>query len=72
MERVSRQLGHDAPPPTGIQLKDQNGAPLAYQRFVVRLDDGSEYSGILDGEGKSEMTLDGSGKISFPDLAKPA
>jgi hypothetical protein len=34
--------------------------------------DGAEYSGILDGEGKTEMPLDGSGTIRFPDLAKPS
>ena len=61
-----------SPPPTSIQMKDQSGKPLAYQRFVIAMGDGSEYSGILDGEGKTEMPLDGSGTIRFPDLAKPS
>ena len=61
-----------SPPPTSIQMKDQAGKPLAYQRFVITMGDGSEYSGILDGEGKTEMPLDGSGTIRFPDLAKPS
>lgn len=61
-----------APPPTGIQMKDKSGKPLAYQRFLIKLTDGSEYSGILDADGKTEMELDGSGTITFPDLSKPS
>lgn len=61
-----------APPPTKIQMKDQSGKPLANQRFVITMPDGAEYSGILDKDGKTEMEFEGSGKITFPDLAKPS
>lgn len=60
-----------SPPPTKIQMKDQSGKPLSNQRFVITLGDGSEYSGILDKDGKTEMEFEGSGTIVFPDLAKP-
>jgi type VI secretion system secreted protein VgrG len=61
-----------SPPPTKIQMKDQNGKPLANQRFVISLPDGSEYSGVLDKDGRMEMEFEGSGKITFPDLANPS
>ncbi len=61
-----------APPPTKIQMKDQSGKPLSNQRFVITLPDGSEYSGILDKDGRTEMEFEGSGKITFPDLASPS
>jgi hypothetical protein len=60
-----------SPPPTKIAMKDSSGKPLAYQRFLIKLEDGSEFSGILDAEGKTEMIVEGSGAITFPDLGKP-
>jgi type VI secretion system secreted protein VgrG len=59
-----------SPPPTKIALKDSTGRPLAYQRFLVKLEDGSEVSGILDAEGKTEMVVEGGGQITFPELSK--
>lgn len=59
-----------SPPPTKIVLKDKNGAPLAYQRFLVKLASGEELSGILDADGATELPIDAGGAISFPDLAK--
>lgn len=54
---------------TKIELKDGAGKPLAYQRFLVLLEDGSERGGILDREGKAEMGIEGFASIVFPDLA---
>jgi hypothetical protein len=61
----------DAPdpnPPTKIELKDAQGQPIAWQRFIIELDDGSEVGGMTDEEGKAEVEMEGSGKIRFPDL----
>jgi uncharacterized protein involved in type VI secretion and phage assembly len=63
----------DDPPPdpprkTSIELVDQKGKPLAHQRYLLVLDDGSEQSGILDADGKAEVEVGASGKIVFPDL----
>jgi len=63
----------DAPAPdplprTSIELVDQDGKPLAHQRYLLVLDDGSERSGILDADGKAEIDVLASGKIYFPDI----
>ena len=63
----------DEPPPdpprkTSIELVDQNGKPLAHQRYLLVLEDGSEQSGIVDADGKAEVDVDASGQIYFPDL----
>ena len=59
------------PKPTKVDFKDQEGRPLANQRFVIHLDDGSEVAGVLDHEGKAELEIDGGGdaKITFPDVS---
>lgn len=57
-----------APQKTKIELKDPEGHPLAYQRFLILLQDGSERGGILDREGKAEIDIEGSASIVFPDL----
>ena len=61
----------DPDPPTKVEVKDQDGNPLAYQRFVVRQDDGTEVGGKTDNEGKAEPDLKSGGKIVFPDLTMP-
>src|SRR5262249_9538833 len=59
----------DAPPDDPIKkltrftLKDQDGKPIAKQRVVMVMQDGSEISGILDKEGKLEMYLEESGEL---------
>lgn len=58
----------DPPPKTSIELVDQNGKPLAHQRYLLVLDDGSEQSGILDADGKADVDVTAGGKIYFPDL----
>jgi uncharacterized protein involved in type VI secretion and phage assembly len=55
-------------PPTKIALTDQDGNPVPFQRFVARLDDGSEVGGKTDKEGKAELELASGGKIVFPDV----
>jgi type VI secretion system secreted protein VgrG len=69
----SPEKAKDEPPPnplpkTTIELVDQDGKPLAHQRYLLVMDDGSEQSGILDAEGKAEVDVQASGKIFFPDL----
>jgi type VI secretion system secreted protein VgrG len=56
-------------PPTEIALVDQNGRPLAGQRFVIELDDGSQRTGVTDKDGKATVELPQSGRIRFPDVA---
>jgi type VI secretion system secreted protein VgrG len=55
--------------PTTIELVDDRGNALSYQRFRVALGDGSEVAGVTDGEGRAEIDLEGAGDIYFPDLS---
>lgn len=57
-------------PTTTLSLVDQDGHPLAHQRYLLILDDGSEQSGILDKDGRAEVSAKASGRIVFPDLSK--
>jgi uncharacterized protein (DUF2345 family) len=57
-------------PPTKIELTDEEGNALAYQRFLVTMDDGSEVSGMTDKDGKAEVDLASGGNVAFPDLRK--
>lgn len=57
-------------PPTKIDLKDQDGVPLGYQRFLLKLDDGSDMSGVTDKDGKAELDLKTGGQASFPDASE--
>ena len=56
------------PKPAKIELLEDSGSPLAHQRFLVLLDDGSNVSGMTDKDGKAELDLPSGGKITFPDL----
>ena len=55
-------------PPTTIALCDDAGAPLAEQRYLITLDDGSQLSGMTGPDGKSELELKAGGEIVFPEL----
>ncbi|MDI1428676.1 type VI secretion system Vgr family protein [Polyangium sorediatum] len=55
-------------PPTLIELVDKEGHPLAYQRYVLTLDDGTEIGGVTDKDGKAMVGVKAPGKISFPEL----
>ena len=57
-------------PPTKIVFKDLEGKPLQHQRYLVTMEDGTEVSGMTDGDGKAEMDLKSGGKVTFPDLSK--
>jgi hypothetical protein len=46
------------PPPTRIELKDQDGNPLAHRRFTLLLPDGSTRAGLLDGTGAAVVDVD--------------
>ena len=61
----------DPDPPTKVELKDQDGKAVAYQRFVVKQDDGTEVGGKTDKDGKAEPDLKSGGKVIFPDLTMP-
>jgi uncharacterized protein involved in type VI secretion and phage assembly len=56
-------------PLTKVKLADQDGNPVPFQRFVAKLDDGTEVGGKTDKEGKAELELANGGNIVFPDLA---
>jgi type VI secretion system secreted protein VgrG len=76
----SPEQSRDAPPkdgpvPTVIVLRDEEGAPIPHQRFVIREDGHGERAGVLDGEGRAEIHLEaspGEARICFPDLPPPA
>lgn len=59
------------PTPTKIEAKDDEGNPLAGQRFVIQLSDGTERAGVLDEDGKAELLIEeeGDAHIVFPDLS---
>ncbi len=59
---------HHTPEPTIVELKDQEGQPIPYQRFRIICDDGSEYMGFVDEDGTAEADIESSGRILFPDL----
>jgi uncharacterized protein involved in type VI secretion and phage assembly len=65
--------GSAAPPepPTKVELVDQDGNPLPYQRFVARMDDRTEIGGKTGRDGKAEVDIPSGGKIVFPDLTMP-
>ncbi len=65
-----RPAAQEPEPPTGVELTDEEGNPLAYQRFLVIMDDGSEVSGMTDKDGKAELDLTSGGKVVFPDLTE--
>jgi type VI secretion system secreted protein VgrG len=59
-------------PPTKIELTDEaDGKPIPYQRFLIVEDSGAEVSGTTDKDGKAELELKESGKITFPDVTMP-
>jgi hypothetical protein len=60
----------DPGPPTNVTLKDTQGKPLAYQRFLVIMANGSEVSGITDKDGNTDVEMKVGGKVLFPDLTK--
>lgn len=55
-----------------IELLDDEGKPLAGERYFVELPDGSSLSGTTDGQGRArvEGVDPGTAKVSFPDLDK--
>lgn len=60
----------EPPEPTAVELLDGEGNPLAYQRFVVAYEDGSEQTGVTDKDGKAEVVTEKGGTIVFPDLSE--
>jgi uncharacterized protein involved in type VI secretion and phage assembly len=68
-EQASDPPPKEPDPPTTIELVDETGRPLAYERFVITLDGGAQLSGVTDKDGKKELAFGGSGTISFPDAS---
>ena len=56
---------------TKFSLVDDKGKPMANQRIVLVMSDGSERTAVLDEDGKAELELDDSGDVVLPDVAKP-
>ncbi len=53
---------------TSIELVDQDGRPMAYQRFRLTFGDGTEYTGVLDQDGKADVEFElGTATATFPD-----
>ena len=55
-----------------IELLDDEGKPIANERYFVELPDGSQKSGRTDSQGRAraEGVDPGTAKVSFPDLDK--
>ncbi len=59
------------PPPTTIRLVDQDGAPIAHERCLVRLSDGTTRAAVTDAEGVARLyDLQGAATVDFIDLSK--
>lgn len=57
-------------PPTRIQLRDQDGRPVAGERFIVRLADGTTRAGVTDAAGDAWIEgLRGACTVDFIDLS---
>jgi type VI secretion system secreted protein VgrG len=67
--RVTDNIEIDEVEPTVVELKDQEGQPIPYQRFRIICDDGSEYMGFVDQDGTAEADIESGGRIVFPDLS---
>lgn len=67
-ENASDSVEAETPEPTVIEMADQDGNPMAYERYQITLDDGGTVSGTLDADGRAEIVLPSGGQIAFPDL----
>ncbi len=67
-EQATEKAPPEPVPPTEIELADHDGRPLAGQRFVIELEDGSQRTGVTDKNGKATLDLRAGGKIWFPEL----
>ncbi|MBK6529139.1 MAG: hypothetical protein IPF99_06010 [Deltaproteobacteria bacterium] len=69
---VSASGSSSAEPPTltRIELRDQNGKPMASQRYKLIYADDREYIGVLDADGCAEIVVEGSPEIEFPDAGE--
>lgn len=56
--------------PTILELRDQDGRPVAHQRYRIELADGTALTGVLDDEGRAEVRIEGSAEVVFPDRAE--
>lgn len=66
--QASDELKTETEPPTVIELKDETGEPMAYQRYTIVLGDGSEIAGMLGSDGTATLMLEENAQIKFPQL----
>jgi len=69
-ESASDDIEVTEPNPTTIEVVDEDGNPVANQRFRIELSGGGEQMGFTDEEGKAVVHIEGSGQITFPDLSE--
>ncbi|MFO0613346.1 MAG: type VI secretion system tip protein TssI/VgrG [Polyangiaceae bacterium] len=62
------EIEANEPRATVIELTDDKGEGLPFQRFTATLRDGSNYTGFLDAHGRANIHVEQGGEISFPDL----
>ena len=57
-----------------IELLDDDGKPVANEMYLVELPDGTQRTGVTDGDGRARISgIDpGTAKVSFPNLDKSA
>jgi type VI secretion system secreted protein VgrG len=65
---ASRDPEEERPPPTRIELVDQDGNPLAHQRFKLVFRDGSSRAGLLDAHGAAVIDLEENATVEFEAL----
>lgn len=66
-EQASDPPMEELPPPGTIELVDEEGNPLGYERYLVVFEDGSERSGSLDRGGRADIDGDAPGVVYFPE-----
>ncbi|MBK8940823.1 MAG: type VI secretion system tip protein VgrG [Polyangiaceae bacterium] len=69
-EQASDDIQVSAPELTTLELVDDDGNPVPYQRYRVRLDSGGEIMGFLDDHGRAKLELSEAGQVSFPELSE--
>jgi type VI secretion system secreted protein VgrG len=65
----SSERDEDTIDPTVIELRDDDGNPMANRHYRIQLDDGTEQAGMLDDDGRATVTIEGQASIVFEDLA---
>jgi hypothetical protein len=67
-DTADKDKAEERPAPTRLELVDQDGNPLAHQRFKLVLPDGSSRAGLLDAKSAAVIDLEESAKLEFEEL----